>query len=354
MALLLIASSVWMACRGTNSSPSNDRGYWTMSCVSGNGRYLLAGGDHGALVDLTSGTIVERVPGMVKAVGCEESGGVVVGYGTAVRLPGKTPVTPVPALPGDPVIARTPTGDWVSGGRKSVSSQWRGPAVLSVLEKGRSTRRMELLPQHFGPVGAARVLPTPDTFAVRFGHLLEDGRLLVGAGWQPTQSAGELAKIPWGFFAIDLRTGAASPLTPRLRSNAAVNQAWLQKVAATTDGAHLVVAAHDGRKVAIARFARGAKAPGPTAALDALGSPTALAVSANGEYVALGTETRGRDALARAWILDGQNRPVWTSEFAKSGAGLHFLSPRTLIVAAGEAKAIKVELPAGTTVWTAQ
>ena len=35
---------------------------------------------------------------MVKAVGCEEGGGVVVGYDAAFRLPGKAAVSPVPSL----------------------------------------------------------------------------------------------------------------------------------------------------------------------------------------------------------------------------------------------------------------
>jgi hypothetical protein len=42
---------------------------------------------------------------MVKAVGCDETGGVVVGYVTAVRLPGKA-ATPLPSLSGDRVLAR--------------------------------------------------------------------------------------------------------------------------------------------------------------------------------------------------------------------------------------------------------
>ena len=94
---------------GTSCSPGSEaNGYWSKSCVSGDGRYLLAGGDHAALVDLSTGRIVERAPGMVKAVGCEEGGGVVVGYLAAVRLPGKTPVSPVPSLSGDGVLARGP------------------------------------------------------------------------------------------------------------------------------------------------------------------------------------------------------------------------------------------------------
>jgi len=60
-------------------------------------------------------------------------------------------------------------------------------ASVFVTGKGKP-RRTDLLPERFGRVGAARHLATADTFAVRFGNLLRDGRLVLAAGWQPSQN----------------------------------------------------------------------------------------------------------------------------------------------------------------------
>lgn len=339
---------------GASCSPGGDaNGYWSVSCLSGDGRYLLAGGDHAALVDLPTGKIAERVPGLVKAVGCDEGSGVVVGYVTAVRLPGKTPVTPVPSLSGDGVLALGPDGAWISESRRSSGGKWRGPASVFVLEKGKS-RSTDLLPERFGSVGAARQVPTADSFAVRFGNLLQDGRLVLVAGWQPSSSLGVFEDVPWGFFALDLRTGEASPLTPPLHSDAAFNQHWLQRIAATPDGAHLVVAAHDGKRMSVGQFAQGAEQAARVTSLAAEGSPSAVAISADGALVAVGSESRGRDAPARAWVIDRAGKSIWTGEFQKRVVGVYFLADGSLLVAAGEAKAVKVALPAGTETWRAE
>ncbi len=339
---------------GTSCSPgSGVNGYWSESCLSGDGRYLLAGGDHAALVDLSTGKIVERAPGMVKAVGCEEGGGVVVGYVAAVRLPGKTPVTPVPSLSGDGVLARTPDGAWISEGRRISGGKWRGPASIFVLETGAS-RSIDLLPERFGSVGAARHLATADSFAVWFGNLLADGRLVLAAGWQPSSSLGVFEDVPWGFFALSPRTGEASPLTLPLHSDAAFNQHWLQRIAATPDGAHLVVAEHDGKQMSVGQFEQGAKLPSRVTSLAAAGSPSAVAISTDGALVAVGSEYRGSDAPAKAWAIDRAGKSVWTGEFQKTVAGVHFLADGSLLVVAGEAKAVKVALPAGTEQWRAE
>jgi hypothetical protein len=350
---LRAACAIGVMC-GASCSPGRDAsGYWSVSCLSGDGRYLLAGGDHAALVDLSTGKIVERAPGMVKAVGCDEGGGVVVGYVSAVRLPGKAPVTPVPPLSSDAVLARGPEGAWISGGRRSSAGKWRGPASVVVLEKGAS-RSTELMPERFGSVGAARRLATADSFAVRFGNLLRDGRLVLAAGWQPGSSLGVFEDVPWGFFALDLRTGEASPLTQALHSDAAFNQHWLQKIAATPDGAHLVIAAHDGKRMSVGQLEQGARLPSRVTSLAAQGSPSALAISADGGLVAVGSEFRGSDAPAKAWVIDRAGRSVWTGVFQKTVAGVYFLTDGSLLVVAGEAKAVKVALPAGTEQWRAE
>jgi hypothetical protein len=336
---------------GVSCSPGrSSNGYWSESCVSGDGRYLLAGGDGAALVDLRTGSVVERVPGMVKAVGCGEGGGVVVGYDIAFRLPGKTPVAPVPAPGGDTVLALGRDGAWVSEGRRTSGGKWRGPASVFVTGNGKS-RMTELLPGRFGSVGAARQLATVDSFAVRFGTLLGDGRLLLATGWQPSQSGGVYEDVPWGFFALDLKSGEASPLTQSLHSDAVFNQSWIQRISATPDGGRLAIAAHDGRQLSVGWFEQGAGRPSWVASLAAQGSPSAVTISVDGELVAVGTETRGRETPGKAWVIGPGGRVVWTGEFEGTVAGLHFTNDGSLVIVTARSKAVDVSLPAGTEKW---
>jgi endonuclease YncB( thermonuclease family) len=333
---LLAVVGLTVACRA--SAPD---GYWDATCVSGDGRYLLAGGDHAALVDAASGAVVERRAGMVKAVGCDGAGGVVVGYGTAFRLPGGAAV-PAPTIAGDSVVATTPGGAWISSARTISGGQWRGPASVHVAPPG---DRTELLPALFGPIGAARALPLPDGFAVRFGPLLGDGRLLLSAGWQPSRSRGSVEDVPWAFFAWDFGAHVATALTRPLASDPAVNQSIVQRIAATPDAAVLVVAAHDGKRVTVARYARDADRASRVVSLASAGAASALAVSADGALVAVGSESRGREAPGQAWLLDAAGATVWTATFVKTVAGVHFLPDGSLVVAAGEGRVVKVPRP---------
>src|SRR5688500_8903205 len=130
---LLAAVALTLGCRA--SAPDH---YWDAACVSGDGRYLVAGGDQAALVDAASGAVLERRAGMVKAVGCDATGGIVVGYGQAFRLPGGAAV-PVPAIAGDGVVATTPEGAWISSARTISGGQWRGPASIHVAPPGDRT-----------------------------------------------------------------------------------------------------------------------------------------------------------------------------------------------------------------------
>ena len=340
LCLVMAAGPWWISCRAFSSTGSGAGGYWSVTCVSGDGRYLLAGGDHAALVDASTGAVVERVPKMVKAVGCDQGGGVIVGYDTAFRLPGRAAV-PVPPLGGDGALAMSPEGAWISSGRSTAGGKWKGPAMVFVTH-GQDRRRFDLMPERFGLVGAARPLPFPDSFAVRFGSLLQDGRLLVAAGWQPSRNAGTVEDLPWAFFAWDLKTNEATPLTGPVHSDKAINQAWVQRIAATPDAAHLVIATHDGERLSIGRFERDANRASRVVSLASNGGPSALALSNDGTLVAVGSESRGREAPAQAWLLDSAGRVVWNASFEKRVAGIHFLPDGSLIVAAGEGRAVKV------------
>ena len=338
----MIAGGAASACRGAAPAGAVPDGYWSATCVSADGRYLLAGGDHAALVDTATGAVVERKPGMVKAVGCDATGGTVVGYSGSFRLPGGA-AAPVPEISGDGVLTTTPAGAWISTARTISGGQWRGPASIVVRPGG---GRVDLVPALFGAVGAARTLSIPDGFAVRFGTLLADGRVLMAAGWQPSRSPGRVEPVPWGFFAWDLDAHVASPLTGPITSDPAVNQAWVQRIAATPDAAHLAIATHDGERLTVARFARGAQRAERVVSLASKGAATALALSPDGAFVAIGSESRGREAPGQAWLLDASGAVVWTTTFAKAVAGAYFLPDGSLIVAGADLKTARTVPPA--------
>ena len=325
------------------------QGYWNASCVTGDGKYLGAGGDHAVLIELSSGKVVEQLKSRVKAIGCDETSVQVLGYDGAWRLPGKEPLAPAPEPSGD-VLAVTPEGAWVSWSRTVTARKWRGPAALFVTSKA-ETKRLELLPALFGKVGEAKALATPDTFAVRLGTLLDDGRLLAAAGWQPSQNGAAVEAVPWGFFAVSLATGEATPLSLPLPSDPAINQNWVQKIASTPDASDLVIATHDGSHLAVGQYAQGSNAATRVTKLESKGAASAVAIALNGARVAVGSESRGRDSPARAWVLDETGQTVWTSQFDKTIVGLHFLADGALVVTSAEAKAVRVSLPAGAVLW---
>ncbi len=324
-------------------------GYWSFSCVTGDDQYLVGGGDHAALIELGTGKSVDRISSMVKAVGCGRAQATVVGFDQAWTLPGKAQVTPAPAVNGEP-LGLSPSGEWVSFGRKTVAGKWKGPPTLFI-SGGASARQSELLPSRFGKIGEARNRPTPDSFAVRFGNLVDDGRLVVACGWEPSSSGARIEDVPWGFFAVDLHNGEASPMSLPLKSDAQLNQLWLQRIAASPDGMHLVIAAHDGEQLAIARFDQGANVASRVTGQSAKGSVSAVAISDDGTLIAVGTESRGSDAPAQARVIDQAGKVIWTVELKKTVIGLHFLGDNSLIVAGAEARAIRVALPSGVEKW---
>ncbi len=350
----LTACLLWGMCgmtpkTGEGGGKMSGDGYWNSSWVTRDGRTLVAGGDHTAVIELATGKILERLPGMVKAIGAGQRTAVVVGYDVAWEVPGKTKVTQVPAPQGN-VVAMTEDGKWVSWTRTVSGRNWRGPASLFVHSPAES-RKLELLPGLFGKIGDARSLPSADTFAVRVGGLLDDGRALIAAGWQPAQSGGTVEAVPWGFFAVNLQTGEAAALTLPLPSDAAINQNWVQKIASTDEADFLVVAAHDGKQIAVGSYAQGADRPTRVTALPSAGAASALAISGNGSLIAVGSESRGKDAPATAWVIDQAGKTIWQAAFSKTIVGLHFLDDGSLVVTSAEATAVRVAFPEAREKW---
>ncbi len=329
---------VTLSCQPSGSGGRRTAGYWSYSCVTGDESHLVGGGDGAAAIELATGKADDRIPGLVRAVGCEAAAAVVLGYTGATRLPGRAPAQAI-EFGGDRMIGRTSDGAWVSYGRTVTKGAWRGPASFFVT-RGDESQRTELLPARFGEVGAASRRPLPDTFAVRFGGLRADGRPVVAAGWMPSQFGGVFEHVPWAFFAIDIKTGEAKPLTAGLPTDARINMAWFARVAASPDASTLVIATHDGQQITVGQYDQGADRPTRISALTSKGAASALAVSPDGSRVAIGSEPRGEKA--HVWLIDQAGTRVWTGEFEKAVAGVHFLADGSLIIAAGETVAVKV------------
>ena len=98
-------------------------------------------------------------------------------------------------------------------------------------------------------------------------------------------------------------------------------------------------------------FEQGAGRPSWVARLASQGSPTVVAFSADGELVAVATETRGRETPGKAWVIGPGGRVVWIGEFEGTVAGLHFPSDGSLVIVTARSKAVDVSLPAGTEKW---
>lgn len=324
-------------------------GYWNHSCVTGDGKWIAAGGDHFALLDAATGKVTARHGSQVKAVACEQASATLIAYDGAFKYPGKTVVNPAADPPGT-AIGLTPKGEWISWNRTIAGRAWRGPAMLYVTAAGSEPKRFELLPGLFGKVGEGKALPLPDSFAVRFGGMLDDGRVLVAAGWQPNQSGAELEAVPWGFFAVNVATGNAAAATLPLPTDGFFHQGLMQKVASTFDAAWMAAATHDGKRLAVGTFAQGAEGASRRTEIPAKGSPSAIAIAANGQWTAVGTEARGRDAPGFAAVVDQAGQVIWRKDFAKTVTGVHFVG-NDLIVTAASTEAVRVTLPAGTEVW---
>jgi len=76
-----------------------------------------------------------------------------------------------------------------------------------------------------------------------------------------------------------------------------------------------------------------------------------VASSPNGSWIAVGSESRGRDNPAQAWVIDQAGAVIWKAEFGKTIVGLHFLDDRSLVVTSAEAKAVRITLPEGKEQW---
>lgn len=335
---------------GTGAPAMAGTGYWNSSCVTGDGKVLVAGGDHLSVIDADTGKVLEKHASQVKALGCEQTAGRVVAYDGEWRFPGKKEIKPAADPPGT-AVGLTPQGQWISWDRTNAGRGWRGPTRIYGTMSGSEPKRLELVPAMFGKVGEGKQLPLPDSFAMRPSGLLDDGRLVVAAGWQPSQAGGVFEDVPWGVFAVNLGTALAVSITLPLRTDAAFNQSWMQKVAVTPDAQSLAVATHDGKQLHVASYAGGADSAGRVTHLDAPGGPNAIAIAPQGRWIAVGTEGRGKGSPAMALVIDEAGKVIWRAEFEKSVTGVHFLPDGSLIATSAGTNAVRVALPEGKELW---
>jgi outer membrane protein assembly factor BamB len=243
---VLVIACVTLGGQMINATRGGDP-YWDHGCVTGDEKTLIAGGDESASVDLSTGAILKTVPMYVETVACGASGG--TAYAASedmVRFPAGE------RGPADEPSARDVVGMRSDGALVHYSrdtdnkARPRAWAQVSVGAPGHAGEPLALDAKRFGEVGAAQA-PVPSSFLNRLGGLMHDGRLLLGAGWQPNRSGGTVDPAAWGIFAVDPGTKSVTRLSPKLEASAALDTLLLWNLAASRDG-KVVAAAFRGNE----------------------------------------------------------------------------------------------------------
>lgn len=285
---------------------------WDKGCVTGDEQLMLLGGDEAVAVELAGGTLAARSDLWAEAVVCGPSSGVAYGSSESmVRLPANEQVATDEERPTDLVAARA-DGTLVHFDRRSDGQgRAREYAQLRAGKPGQPGKSFELAPVVFSGVGEQRQ-GGPSGFFTWPGGLLGDGRLLLGAGWRPDRAFGELEAAPWGFFAMDLDSGAVTPLGPAHQTTRALDGSMLWKVAASPDGAVRVASFRGDTSVAVALY-RAGREPDAVATLDGAREAVAMDVSAAGDRVAVAALAPDGSSTTVA-LLDGAAKVAWKSE----------------------------------------
>ena len=201
----------------------------------------------------------------------------------------------------------------MSGGK------WRGPASVFVTEQG-GRRLINCCPSGFGGWERRGISPPPTASRSGSEGCCGTAGWCSAAGWQPSQSGGVYEDMPWGFFALDLKSGEASPLTrrstPTRCSTRTGSRGSRRRPTAptwwwpsTTARAYRSAGSRRGRPAVGGRFAGGR------------GSPRTVTLSARRGVRGRGSETRGRDAPGKAWVIGREGKTVWTGDLRGTSRG---------------------------------
>jgi len=310
---LLVGLGFFCVVCGRNlQQASSGEHYWDTGCVTGDEKLMLLGGDESAAVELTGGTLAARNDLYGEAVVCGQSGGVAYGSSESmVRLPSNEKVATDEESTTDLVAAR-PDGTLVHFNRRNDSKgRAREFAQLRAGKAGQPGKSFELAPVVFSGVGEQKQ-GGPSGFFTWTGGVLGDGRLLLGAGWRPNRTPDELEAAPWGFFGMDLDSGAVTPLGPAHETTRELDGSMLWKVAASPDGAVRVASFRGESSIAVAIY-RAGRTPDAVAAIDGAREAVAMDVSASGDRIAVAALAPDGSST-RVMLLDGAGKTVWKSE----------------------------------------
>lgn len=324
--------------------PSTPRwAYWNDACFSADEKLMAAGGAGFAVLDLASGKVLGRGTEDVYDVACQSTSVTVLGYKATWSWPSGSR-GPVAERHG-PLLAAFDDGTRVWATRRS--GRAIGGALELDVERGGSTRVIELGPRGFGEVGRAKAMPSPKSFAMWPGGRLRDGRLLLAAGWEPNHVGSSAEPVPWGFFALRADDGSVEPVRAPIVGDSALNLARISKVKASADERTLVLANSNGSSAVV--FIHGGPNPLPVrASFSGWDEVSRLAVSPDGSRVAVASAFHGEGQPARIVVLESRHGgQVWSRDVAASVYGLALLSDGSLVWASSAREAARVPIGGG-------
>lgn len=331
-----------MCGRNLQQATSGER-YWDKGCVTGDEALMLVAGNESAAVELAGGTLAARSDAWGAAVVCGQRDGVAYGSSeTMVRLPSNAQAPTDEESTTDLVAARA-DGTLVHFNRRNDrQGRSREFAQLRAGKAGQPGKTFELAPVVFSGVGE-QGHGGPSGFFTWHHGVLADGRLLLGAGWRSG---------PWGFFAMDLDSGAVTPLGRPHESTTQLDSSRLWKVATSPDGAVRVASFRGETGIAVAVYRAGPE-PDAVATIDGAREAVTLDVSASGERIAVAALAPD-GASTTVVLLDGAGKTAWQSERLEGSVYfLKLLRDGSLVYLTSERAAARIA-PDGAVTWKHQ
>jgi hypothetical protein len=218
--------------------------YWTRGCLTPDGRMLGAVGDEAVLMDLQTRDIQRQIDGYFDDVVCLPNGAVVaLSYDDeAIWLTEEKTVQRAGSWDVAGPISDT---EIVTHNRSTTGSgtdtEFDGPMQVvneTLGENARASEPFDLLPPLFAGVTEYGAGEGPSDFEIDAfhtvpGNLLEDGRLVVAAGFPHSSDYGQPRR--WGVFAVDPERRTVEPLGEP-RANEEELESPPVPLSATSDG----------------------------------------------------------------------------------------------------------------------